>query len=600
MKYFDFIFLLFGLIFYNAKSQNNLIHNASFETSESGKSLSPCRIGQGDNLDVWEDDHNFVWSNPLDICSWLDCDKTCGVVPCKLFHSPDWYFDNGTKEKFFERICTSTQVNSGCVNSLSGHSGNGYIGMRASELIEQKFFNSNPIISGKKYTFSLYIRIPNDLTFSFNSSSNPLNSYNNLGLIYNIQSQFRLSIYLATQKIKYQDGVLTCNYGDEGDDKKDLSNNIVKINEFSISPMNYPYGQWHKLSFEFICPSNHNYDWIAIEQNKDMNDAANRGYILIDDVSLIESCELGCYPTSGIPNPVIGTPTTGYNVPLQISNLNNVEKAKVEIFPLNGASPIVSFNYHYSNGIPFNIYWNGYTSSAMAASGIYICKLVCENDCGTFTFAHQFFHGGSLPPLPISPPNSKIEEKLINPCCLLDYTISNKTMNGMQYFKPRNNLYVNSNVFFSTNSNITLVAGQQIEFLSEIEANANSEIAAYIEDCPDSHREGSGTVLTEKDFEIIGTTNFLSTSYKSNDYLSTSNYSIIPNPNNGSFNYIINKPMRGYLYITNQLGIRISEMEVSEYNTKLFVNLSGMRGVYYLNYLDVNGILLDYQKIIIQ
>jgi len=163
--------------------------------------------------------------------------------------------------------------------------------------LDKSFFNSNPIIAGKKYTFSAYIRIPNHLTTNIqgiNTSTGifyPDNLSQIADLNYNLESVFSLNVYLSTQEIKYSNTLPTCNSATWHDNFKDLSfNSIVQIKNFQISPRNYTYGEWHRISFEFICPSNKQYDWIGIEQDHDSNNQANIGYILIDDVSLIESC----------------------------------------------------------------------------------------------------------------------------------------------------------------------------------------------------------------------------------------------------------------------------------------------------------------------
>ena len=238
-----------------------------------------------------------------------------------------------------------------------------------------------------------------------------------------------------------------------------------------------------------------------------MNNLSNNAYIVIDDVSLVESCELNCHTTSGIPNPIIGTPTS-YNVPLQVTNIANVEKLKIEIIPITGQSSIYTLDYNYSNGIPGNIYWNGEILwGGAAAIGTYICRLTCENDCGVFVFSQQFVNVGAYAPYPPNRPLNNIEEKNFNPCCLIDYSLQDISFNSAKTYQVKQYIYVNNNVSANSNSDLDLKAGKNIGILGEFAAQSNSEFSAEIIECPDAHRQ-TNNVLTNKDFIFYNENSF--------------------------------------------------------------------------------------------
>ncbi|MFN8116336.1 MAG: T9SS type A sorting domain-containing protein [Bacteroidia bacterium] len=600
-----FISILFFCICITGFSQNNLIHNPGFEDNDADEPSSPCKKAQLENAQVWEDDHNFVFVFDHDQngpCTYLPCDNSdCNA--CVLLHSPDWFKYNPTNAfNYYFKEKTGVNSNGNVITPVSARSGYGYAGMSTGEIIEQKFFNSNQIIGGKKYTFSMYVRIPNELTQYLPSfglgeiiNGSPIAAFD-----YNTSSVFNLNVYLSTQKIKYANKITTCNNANTWDDNfKDLSfNHIVQIKNFQISPSEYPYGQWHKLTFEFECPKNHNYDWIGIEQSYDSNTSSNNGYIFIDDVSLVESCELSCYPTSGIPNPIIGTPTS-YNVPLQVSNLNNVEKLKLEILPITGQGPIYTANYNYTNGINTNIYWNGEILwGGDAAIGLYICKLTCENECGTHEFAQQFVNVGAMAPYAPNTPANKIEERIINPCCLIDYTLHDKTFNFSRTYQMKENIFVNSNVHNVASGNLKLIAGKNIEILGEFDSNSSSEFSASIVECADAHRL-INNVLTDKDFVFYDQSSESDKKTEMNEIF----ISVSPNPSKGSF--FIKDEKKNTSFI-NKIIIRdiYGKLIYSYANKNIIdgftINLSECNnGVYFIEYTDAQE-LKKYLKIIKQ
>jgi hypothetical protein len=569
----------------NIRGQNNLIHNHSFETNIASEPNAPCKISQLENLQVWEDDHQTQFNDPVNFCDYLKCSND-DCFKCEWLHSPDWFkADNGVtnpNNNTHAVVIYSVPANNPFgleFKMIKARTGEGYCGMLPGELIEQKFFNSSPIVGGKRYTFSMYVQIAP--FYSKLKSVNPTD-FSSHGFVNDQNSVFTLNVYLGKNKIKYHQEAIVCNSPFEttiNNDFKDFTtNSIVNLKSFQIPIINFSPLQWHRLTFEFVCPSNHNWDYIAIEEA--LGSEGNNAYLLIDDVSLVQTCELSCYPTSGIPNPVIGMPTA-YTIPLQISNLNNVEKARLEIFPVNGANAIYDATYHWTNGITQNIYWNGIG----VAAATYVSKLTCDNECGQFIFTNQVVHFGSAAPYPPNTPGSKIEERQIYSCCLLDYTISNATMTNSHYYKPRNNIYVINNVNFSNGSNTSLVAGEQIQMTGEISTQSTAELSVYIEDCPDSHKVGNpeSSVLTDKDFTFIG-----GQYSESKDSINQTNlqvgdhFVIFPNPNNGNFfvNFGTEYELPKSIIIEDVLGSRILKMDNPDKYSLEFDMKNYAEGVY--------------------
>lgn len=589
------------LLSLTGNAQNNLIHNAGFENwhhLQNGNDV-PCKPANLPHTEVWEDDHNFVYHIP---CNYLDCgNNTC--EPCAKLHTPDWYkyyAPNSLTYYHFKEKTGSTPGGGNILSPVSARSGIGYVGIRGGEIFEQKFFDGNGISGNKKYTFSMYVRIPNHLSTYIPTfgAGEITNSSQISEMSYNVNSVFSLNVYIATDKIKYSDRITTCanaNVELSDDNFKDLSfNHIVKIKNFQISPSQYPYGQWHKLTFEFECPSNYTYKWIGIEQ--DYNDAVpeNRGYILIDDISLVESCELGCYPTSGTPSPVINSPAISYNVPLQVSNIQNIEKLKMEIFPMTGQSAIFSVDFNYTNGIGGSIYWSGETfSGGTAAVGSYICKLTCENECGPFTFSQNIFNAGAVPPYPPVRNLNKIEPRDINPCCVIDYTLQNRTFNSAKNFQVKERIYVTGNVQTVTNGNLELVAGKSVEITNEFSAGSASLFSANIVECADAHRI-SNPVLTDADFIFYEPTGETSTSAKITESIkATDALSVLPNPSKGQFTIKSKNPSKGSknnIAILDLFGRSICSFNNEDLTEGLTIDLSKHpNGVYILRYADSDG-----------
>lgn len=527
MKLINIVFFVFFML--PSVAQNNLIHNASFEDVDSDNSDSPCKVSQLENAQVWEDDHQFIWNDPLSPCAnYLKCsENTC--APCADPHSPDWFkSDNLHATLSYKDLPIINGVWHTTYN-VQGRTGSGFIGMFPGELVEQKFFNSNQIVGGKKYTFSMYVQIAKPEFYRMQKSPPVAYPISDVLAGFNDNSVLDLNVYLGKNKIKYQQLQLSCKWNmfhsTVDDNFKDFSaNSIVLLKNFKISPINEPYHQWHKLTFEFECPSSIEYDYIGIEQDWNKDNLANNGYILIDDVSLVESCELTCYQTSGIPSPRFSSGGTYPGPALIISNLYNVEKAYFEIYTMLGQLINTSYYYNYSNGINVPLIWG---SGSGFANGLYIIKLYCENDCGNFTFSHVFAqvtNGAN------SPPNTKIEEKIFRPCCIIDYNINNRTFNFAKSYQVKENIYVNTNVHTVLNGNLDLKAGKNIEITGEFEAKNNSEFQATIVECGDAHRTADN-ILTDNDFIFYELTNEESRIL----IIKKNSLSVIPNPTSGQF-----------------------------------------------------------------
>lgn len=574
----NFLSLFFvNFLFFTNKmiAQNNLIHNGSFEDKDEGFESSPCKISQLSNAQVWEDDHKFFYDG-IQLETYLNCTNS-DAVPCKWYHTPDWIHnsDLSATSNFchaIERIGPA-QIK----QAINAHSGEHFVGMYPAELIEQQFFNSNPIVAGKRYTFSMYIRIPDRIAIK---SANPANSSwaDQPGGGKNFSS---ISIYLSTQKIEYAFETFDCPA--DGNPQpfaatnnfKDLTfNQITKIKTFVVDKTNHPIGDWHLVSFDFICPNTSNYDWLAIE----LDGIGSYYYILIDDVSLVETCELGCYNTSGIPNPIISTPV-GYNVPLQITGLDNVEHCLVEVYPLSGQDPIWSADFTYSNGIDVPIYWDGMMplvggGVTTVSNGLYICKVTTDNDCGRHTYSKQFFKAVDRiwgPPLPNFPPSTKIEEKVLKECCIYDYQYFNKSFSGTISDKVINDFTVWMNVKYLSGSNSLVIAGHEIAIFNDVEIHENSNFSAFISQCPNA----KNMIQTEQN-NFVELTNENQGMKKSNIQFKEvkDDLFIVPNPTKGIFSVNIDLGKEGIIEVYDIRGNLVQNVPIEGTKDKYVFDLS--------------------------
>ncbi len=558
------VIIIFIFFVNSIYSQNNLLHNAGFETAENNQTNAPCRHGVADLLDDWETDAFYPGT-----CNYQNCNGNynCNCQPCQTFSSPGFHTTDWMKVIMTNNpnFCTQTfcwlkeetnipdNLNQGSFiyRPITGRNGSeSYIGMSKFELIQQKFYNSNPIVGGKTYVFSAYVRIPKKPTI-FRANSNPGNSCGssiagnpNALIQYQSPQEMSLDIYLSSSKIKYLNNTFLLCGSDGSDGFKQTSNNIVKLNTFDLNSNIQNYYNWHRISFEFVCPSNHNYDWFTMEIS---NSNFNTPYLIIDDVSIVEKCELECTTTSGIPNPLIASAVSNNCAQGQVSNIQNVSDLKIEIFTLHGQ--LIRVQQFYSiNGFATPRYWDGNTQAlSPVAPAEYILKATCTNACGTFTFAEQIIHSC---PFASNPPDILAEEEF-KPCCEINHFFNNKTFGSVsglpyQYFyHPKSGIYVND-CSFTTGGATTLKAGKEIVFSGETQITSHPLVnfQAIIEECSDAHRLAN-TILTDKDFIFYESTGIEDNKNDipklNNNNLLHNTFKIIPNPNNGKFKIMFDK-----------------------------------------------------------
>jgi hypothetical protein len=482
---------------------------------------------------------------------------------------------------------------------VTGHNNSeSYIGMSKFELIQQKFYNSSPIISGKTYVFSAYVRIPKK-PIVHRANSNPGNSCgpafaanSNALAQFQLPQEMSLDIYLSTSKIKYLNNVFLLCGSDGSDGFKQTNNNIVKLKTFNLSSNIESYYNWHRITFEFVCPSNHNYEWFTMEIS---NSNVSTPYLILDDVSLVEKCELECTTTSGIPNPVISSAVSNDCLQGQVSNIQNVKDLKIEIFTLPGQL-IRTQQFFSTNGFAGPRFWDGNTQAlSPAAAASYILKATCTNDCGTFIFSKQIAYTCPF----ASNPVDLVSEVEYKPCCEIDHYFNDKTfdvVSGLPYiynYQPKSGIYVN-NCIFNSGALTTLKAGKEIVFSGETQINAPStlEFKASIEQCPDANRLLKN-ILTDDDFVFFESNGIENTGSEvfhplDNKYL-IKPFKILPNPNNGKFKIILDKNINlpEKIIVSDLLGKSLIVLTTPfEYELEIDI-LSLKAGIYFVNvYFD--------------
>ncbi|MBW8049108.1 MAG: T9SS type A sorting domain-containing protein [Cytophagales bacterium] len=438
------IIFIFNIDIYS----QNLIHNAGFEDNTS----NPDSDSQVDRLEVWTDD--------------LAKRPTFGPTTHWL-HSPDYYKMShyGLRE--------SIGIGGASIN-VTPHSGSGFIGMGSAELIEQKFFVNNELKEGTDYTLSMFIRIFDGTICCFGISAFDSDWDRVVG---------SLDFYLSKGKIKYKNNKIsdfTCD--DEYDDFKTL-HSFTKIGTIPITNNLYPSGQWHLVSFSFVAPSS-DFNWIGFE----IPAVACGTYLVIDDVSLVESCPIGkeCSRTFGNISPIFKSTLMADNEPFCVSSINNVSFAKLEIIALNGTI-IRVYELTIPNGIDFDICWDGRTSGGnIVAAALYDYRLILSNDCKTQQYTGKLSYSGGITIDPIDY-SDKIILSTWNvtpiPCCLEEIEISNQTLIGELEYVAKNSITLGPNVTISSSSVVQFTAGTEIIGLPGITVQVGADVTATIQPC---------------------------------------------------------------------------------------------------------------------
>jgi hypothetical protein len=411
------------LIVFSSESvfSQNLILNPSFEVSTN--SQSPEWQGELEASQFWEEDMKIIREGLVGPkCAWV--------------HSPDYYNCNNGHFKVSDleylnyNPITGQGFNS-VITDICGSNGNSYVGMAAGELIEQNLTSS--LENGKVYTLSFYLRTSKK--FIPSPSNSPDGNHNLSQFDIKTTKNFTqyLNFYIATQKIKYSDNIITCNqaYNKSWTNFKDIStNHIVEIASLGYSGVISPYKTWKKFELTITIPDdNKNYDWFGFEvQNSDsLND-----YVLLDEISIEKKgCETNnCSQTSGAIWHF--AKDTHFNSdPWYIEFTNrNVSHAKIEVVTSPGQTPIRTIEVSATNGIKNKIYWDGKDNNAtLVSSAPYIFNILLENECekqefgNTVTVNTQIQGSFTYPSYSYDNSGYKIPKE----CCVADIYIDNVT-----------------------------------------------------------------------------------------------------------------------------------------------------------------------------
>jgi hypothetical protein len=151
MKRYCCFFLMIFYYFSGFSQCQNLVNNSGFELRKSGSHIKhPVGQGEVGFLSVWEDDIDSTQCNNINPNA-----KT-------LLYSPDWMLTNisydNSGQGYQHYNIWDFHHPSGTLQKESAHSGNGFVGMRKCELIQQRLFDSNPIEEGIKYELKLFIK----------------------------------------------------------------------------------------------------------------------------------------------------------------------------------------------------------------------------------------------------------------------------------------------------------------------------------------------------------------------------------------------------------------------------------------------------------
>ncbi|MEM6717744.1 MAG: T9SS type A sorting domain-containing protein [Bacteroidota bacterium] len=445
------LFLFFG---WTSFAQDNLIHNAiadqpSYNATPFYKGLVDdyepkgytysggwvtTSFGMQEGLSVWESDMKTVTKI-----------VTAPSLPSEkrqfLLHSPDWYMVNS--DGGFDKI---RLTESG--SDIMPHAGLGYIGMGPGELIQQKFFDANKFEEGETYRLQFYVRTYDDPTRDWSTGLD-------------------LNVYLRKSKMKYSLGANQFNNRCDPSKyfNKSSTSNTLQILNKPMDLTSYPTGQWYPVTIEFTAPSD-SYDWIVIETEAAV--LCDGPYVLLDDFKLAKTCKFpDCSRTSGevFPNHNGFTSTTA---PLEITNLNNVAAATVEIFTTLG-QPIWNYSVSCTNGITDPIFWDGRTTSGShAANASYVLKITYTNDCGTESKSSVIVKTGNHPPITnnIICNNSGVITPA--PCCVYepDLVIDNTILPGIGLLDYRVISSINvapvNDVTVTNNADVEMRAGNEI------------------------------------------------------------------------------------------------------------------------------------------
>ena len=241
MKYLALL-LCYVFLFRNTVNSQNLLNNGGFEErNDDSNNPHPDDKAQVEYLRSWED-----------CMSTKDCDFDGD----SYIHSPDYYrnddyienqFYYSLKETYYDvwPIPTNWDINQIFDNShdrrVEAHTGNGFTGMAAGELIEQEL-STLPMNNNSEYTIRFYVRTfysANQVTKFGNQESGFNYSYDNA------YGGSQMHILIGKKKIKYANKPCNCSGDDQFTKEDGLSQEINLVKSIPINTSLYPPGKGH-------------------------------------------------------------------------------------------------------------------------------------------------------------------------------------------------------------------------------------------------------------------------------------------------------------------------------------------------------------------
>lgn len=545
MKYLIFVVLHFAV--YHTLAAQNLIRNSSFETPT------------GNN--------NPGSDNDMDKCDfWNNAGGTC-----------DWLRNEPNNFKVQESI-------NGVFTNIPANTGTGYGGMVATEMIQHSF---NSPLNSVRYKMTMFIRL-SDRSMRFVDENTPVQGASWPDLRWPTGATRNLSIWTHDSRINYSNEARACGGGTNQAKEEDPVN--VAIIPISINE--YPAGEWHEISFEFVV-SEFDHDWLGFE----IDDCP--GYLMVDDVSL-EEIELSecsfCSPVDESINVSISG-IHSETAPLAINGLENVSFIQFKIFRIPSEGLVNFIEFDNPQAI---VEWNGKNlNGTEAVSGNYRIELVVGNECEYKQLIDNFVKSNTVGENTTQDPltmdytskQPKDLDYLLDPCCIECIEISDNNnfiiLEGNVTIAAIDKINLGPGVYINPNSNVTFKAGQEIILDNQgnpsfpavtIEDPSSTVVDYIIEPCTENFNHPQTTKLRsldiKKDNKIVQTGHI---------EIDSQQLEVSPNPTKGIFSvrwqgeYEASK-----LLITDANGYGIATFEIIK-NQMVEVDISNQAsGVYFV------------------
>ena len=464
------ILIFFGVSFAGAQ---NLFKNGSFELKD------PL---------VWDNKPND--HNQLRKCKYWK--REDGI-------SPDWL----KADSDLGHIRIQENIG-GTFTDVTASSGVSYGGMFSTELMQQKLDNK---LKARRHKFKAKIRVTDRSSRYAVNNSQP-GHLNVTGGAFILNSPANLYIWLGKDKIKYDfDDAAGCQNGNSDITKKDGN---VLVATIPISTATHTPGSWHEVEAEFVVPW-FSYDWVGFDTD------ACTGYVMIDEVSLeeipCEDCVQTCNVTDECVEFAVLNNPCGQDNPLSIRGLSNVELFRWEIYNAGGSKVR---HIEFSNP-PHIVSWDGKNDGGQeVAGGYYEYTLTLWNDCEIIHTNRDDDNNVFVKSNASTEPTNFIEatmsytpvvkQDLNEACC---YECIEINANTIDFIYPPNNLSevggpailtgnltiqaidqikVDNNVIFDVNSNITLIAGEEVTIdKDDVIMLPGATVSCLIEECTGFH-----------------------------------------------------------------------------------------------------------------